>query len=86
MVIKGIVTLQNGIRQPFSWSFVAIAMLLIFTICAIIKDHTDLSRTDGYYPILNLDSIVGLTVFFVTVGLILGLAYTGNNPFVYFQF
>lgn len=85
-VVKGIVTFQNGIRQPFSWSFVAIAILLISTICAVIKNNKDLKRTDGYYPVLNLDSIAGLTIFFVVIGLILGLAYTGDNPFVYFQF
>lgn len=85
-VIKSIVTFQDGIKQPFSWSFVAIVILLISTICAVIKNDKDLRRTDGYYPILNLNSIVGLTIFFVIIGLILGLAYTGNNPFVYFQF
>lgn len=85
-VIKSILTFQNGIRQPFSWSFVAIALLVISTICAIIKNNKDLRRIDGYYPMLNLDSVVGLTIFFVTIGLILGLAYTGDNPFVYFQF
>ena len=41
---------------------------------------------DGYYPVLNLNSVKGLTIFFIVVGLILGLAYTGENPFVYFQF
>lgn len=86
IVIKGILTLQNGIRQPFSWSFAATIILLISTTCAAIKNPQDLTATDGYYPILNLNRIAGLTIFFVTVGLILGLAYTGNNPFVYFQF
>lgn len=84
-VIKSIATFQNGIRQPFSWSFIAIAILLICTICAVINNR-DLTEVDGYYPILNLDSIPGLTIFFVAIGLILGLAYTGDNPFVYFQF
>lgn len=85
-IIKGIITFQNGIRQPFSWSFVAIVILLISTICAVIKNHKELRGTEGYYPKLNLNSIIGLTIFFVVIGLILGLAYTGNNPFVYFQF
>ena len=46
----------------------------------------DLAAVDGYYPILDLTSVRGLTVFFVFLGLILGLAFTGENPFVYFQF
>lgn len=85
-VIKGILTLQNGIRQPFSWSFAATIILLTSTICASIKNPKDLTGTDGYYPILNLSRISGLTIFFVAVGLILGLAYVGDNPFIYFQF
>ena len=85
-LIKGVATFQNGVRQPFSWSFAAIAILLSSTICAVIKSNTDLKATDGYYPLLDLDSTVGLTLFFVMIGLILGLAYTDNNPFVYFQF
>ena len=86
-MIKGIVTLQNGVHQPFSWSFFAIAVLLVFTVGAILKSRaTDIAQTDGYYPLLNLNSIAGLTAFFFVAGLILALAYTGNNPFVYFQF
>lgn len=86
-VIKRMLTFQNGIRQPFVWSFVAIALLVVATVFAVIKnDNKDLSKVDGYYPIVNLNRIPGLTIFFVMVGLILALAYTGNNPFVYFQF
>ena len=86
-IIKRILTFQNGIQQPFSWSFIAIALLVISTICTVItKNNRDLSKIDGCYPIMNLNSIVGLTIFFVTIGLILGFAYTGDNPFVYFQF
>lgn len=86
-IIKGILTFQNGIRQPFSWSFIALALLIISTICAVMKSNNkDLRKVDGYYLILNLDSIAGLTTFFVIVGLVCGLAYVGDNPFIYFQF
>ena len=34
----------------------------------------------------SLNTIPGLLVFFLFVGLTLGLAYTGENPFIYFQF
>lgn len=40
----------------------------------------------GFYPIMDLSSIKGLTALFITIGLILGLAYTGASPFIYFQF
>ena len=86
-LIKGIFTLQNGVRQPFAWSFVAIALLCAASVCAVIKNvGKNLSDVDSYYPLLNLNSVKGLTIFFIVIGLILGLAYTGENPFVYFQF
>lgn len=86
-VLKGIFTLQNGIFQPFSWMFVTLAIYIVAAICAIKKSgEKDWSRVNGYYPILNLGSVWGLTIFFVELGLILTLAYTGENPFVYFQF
>ena len=83
-VIRGIFTLQNGLRQPFVWTFVALVFLAICSIAAKSKAQGD--NIDGYYPILNLEKVGGLTVFFVELGLILALAYTGENPFVYFQF
>ena len=86
-VIKGIFTLQNGIKQPFFWSFVALFILIISEILAAVKakreHNTDIN---GFTPVMNLNTITGLTIFFVFVGVILGLAFTGENPFVYFQF
>ena len=85
--IKGIITLQNGIRQPFVWSFAAVVILLVCTAAAVLKDkRRDLSKISGYYPTVDLTTVFGLTAFFVAVGLVLSLAYTGENPFVYFQF
>jgi len=82
-IIKGICTLQNGIRQPFFWSFVAIGLLVIAELAAVIKFEGEIM---GFCPKFNLHTIGGLTVFFTFVGVILGLAFTGENPFVYFQF
>jgi alginate O-acetyltransferase complex protein AlgI len=86
MVIKGIFTFQNGIRQPFAWTFVSFAFLIASTLAAEHKAKNEMTNTNGYYPILRLESISGLTIFFVELGLIFALAYMGSNPFVYFQF
>ncbi len=86
-VITGIFTLQDGISQPFFWSFFAIVILVISELAAIVKSRRENSSVvTGFCPIMNLDTITGLTTFFVFVGIILGLAFTGENPFVYFQF
>ena len=85
-IIRGIFTLQNGITQPFLWSFVALTLLIISEIVAVIKARKSESEIRGFCPVFRLDTVMGLTVFFTFVGLILGLAFTGENPFVYFQF
>ena len=79
--------MQNGVLQPFSWSFVALAVLIAGTVAAKVKaKKTHSNDVDGFYPTVDLNTIPGLTIFFIAVGLILGLAFTGENPFVYFQF
>lgn len=86
-VIKAIITLQNGITQPFLWSFAAIFILITCEITAIFRSkHKGFHEIRGFCPVMNLITISGLTVFFVFIGIILGLAFTGENPFVYFQF
>ncbi len=86
-VIKGIFTFQKGIKWSFAWSFISMILLLIFTIGAVIKSKKNNEKEiEGYYPIVNLDTVWGLTIFLVVLGLIFGLAFTGEQPFVYFQF
>ena len=86
-VIRGIFTGQDGIVQPFFWSFVALILLGASTAAAVIHARrTHAPRVEGYYPLLDLNTVRGLTMFFILLGLILGLAFTGEHPFVYFQF
>jgi alginate O-acetyltransferase complex protein AlgI len=85
--MRGIFTLQDGIIQPFFWTFVAIAIVGVATVVAIIraKKHNEY-EVNGFYPLFNLNTVLGLTILFLAWGLILGLAFTGEHPFVYFQF
>ncbi len=87
IIIARIITLQNGITQPFSWTFAAIILLAVSEFAAYIRaKHKGLQETEGFCPILDLNTVAGLTIYFVFVGVILALAFTGENPFVYFQF
>lgn len=87
LILKGIFTLQDGIIQPFFWTFVAIAVVSIGTIVAICHaKKCNKYEVNGFYSLFNLNSVLGLTILFIAVGLILGLAFTGEHPFVYFQF
>lgn len=86
-VIKGIFTLQEGVVQPFFWTFVGLAVLIVGTAAAIIRSHKNKDKEiGGFYPLVKLDTVFGLLVFFLACGLVIGLAFTGESPFVYFQF
>jgi len=86
-VIKGILTLQDGVVQDFFWSYISIVLVIIATACAAMSSKKKGDECiNGYYPSVNLNSFWGLTAFFIACGMVLGLAFTGEAPFVYFQF
>lgn len=86
-VIKAIFTLQQGVSQPYIWSFVTFILVIGCTIAAAVKSRKEGEMSiNGSYPVVSLNKISGLTVFFVFLGLILIFAFTGEQPFVYFQF
>lgn len=90
-IIHRIFCFDTGISQPYMWLFIALVILLAATVTALCRSRkkperpskTNVSYIDGYYPLLKLDSFWGLVIFFVFVGLILSLAYTGGSPFIY---
>ncbi|MBE6555725.1 MAG: MBOAT family protein [Ruminococcaceae bacterium] len=86
-IIKGVVTLQGGILQPFSWSFLAIAVVGAASALAIYRSKKNKeAQINGFYPLFNLNTVRGLTILFIEIGSILCLGFTGEHPFVYFQF
>ena len=86
-VIRGIFTLQKGIIQPFSWTMVALFVLCVGTLAAVLRaKKLGLKQVDGFYPLVSLKTVPGLTLFFAVSALVLCLAFTGEHPFVYFQF
>ena len=86
MIFTGLFTWQAGIVYISSWTIFGIVLLGVCTAVACIRSARAGTRPEGYYPMVNLRTIPGLVVFFVVLGLALGLAYIGNNPFIYFQF
>ena len=72
--------------QPFLWAFAAIAAVAVGQAAAVRRAEKEKKPAEGFYPILNLGYVWQLAVFFAAIGLLLCLAYTGEHPFVYFQF
>ena len=86
-IIRHIFAWNSGITQIYSWSVICILIVIAASLIAIFKAHKNCSNTiNGFYPILNLDKIPSLALFFTVILLILCLAYTNANPFIYFQF
>lgn len=86
-VYKRIFVWGDGIVQIYSWAIVGIAVVLAATLVAVIKaKKNNEKKTNGFYPILNPDKIGHQIIFITVLGLIIIFAYTGSNPFIYFQF
>lgn len=85
-VITGIFTWQSGIFFFSSWTVLALVLVVICTGIAMLRSVKNKTAPEGFYPTVNLSTVWGLTILLVAIGVTLGLAYTGSNPFIYFQF
>ena len=81
-----IVTWQQGVTHISFWAVTAIILTALASFAAIIRSRKNGTAIEGYYPVVKLNSVKGLVIFFCFIGLTLGLAYTGETPFIYFQF
>jgi D-alanyl-lipoteichoic acid acyltransferase DltB (MBOAT superfamily) len=80
-------TYHEGIFQPYTWTFFAYIILIVATIIAY-KKSINIGKTKiiAYYPIQDLSTIKGLTIFFVICGLAIIMGYFGETYFIYGQF
>jgi len=85
-IITAIFTWQNGVMYISSWVVLSVILLTIGTLAAFVRSKKKNTAFDGFYPIVNLDTVGGQIIFFVALGLCIMLAYTGTSPFIYFQF
>lgn len=86
-VLKKMFVPSDGIVQIFSWCVASVLIIVsAHAVASIRSKKKGLDRIEGYYPVLNLNKISSLVIFFTFLGLTLALAYTNANPFIYFQF
>lgn len=71
---------KTGISYISTWALFGIFVVILDIILSIKNNKEE------YYPIQDLTTIKGLVIFFLIIGLTLGLGYTGANPFVYSNF
>lgn len=92
-VYRGLFTFQDGICQPYTWSFFAIAVVLGASVVAIqrsrrlgISERHGNPTVAGFYPILDLSRFWSKIAFFTFVGLTILLGYYGDTAFIYGAF
>ena len=86
-VLKRMFVWHTGIIHISSWVVLAIFVLAVGTLAAFFRSKkSNFKSVSGFYPELNLSSFSSLVILFLAVGIIVGLAYTKSNPFIYFQF
>ena len=80
-IIRGIFFNNIGIVQPYSWTFFAILLFAIAHINYVKKSERIIT-----YPLQDLSTIKGQTIFLTLCGLTIILAYVGNTAFIYGNF
>lgn len=85
LVYKCMFTIHSGINQPYAWSFIAMAILIVSMVIALGRGikYNDIK---GFYPILDLNKLYALVLFFVFGGLTILMGYYGNTAFIYGAF
>lgn len=86
LVLTRLFSCQTGILQPYTWTFFSLLLLTTCSIYYSIKKQTFAKNAKICYPVLPLNKVWGLTVFFLLCGLTIGLAYVGNTAFIYGAF
>ena len=86
-IFKRMFSLNVGVEQPYVWSFIAYIVLFAATMAAYRHSRKNgKKKIEGFYPVFNLNTVTGLTCFFIECGLTIILAYFGETYFVYAQF
>ena len=80
-IFVGLFSFRKGMDFISSWAIFGIVLTLAANIYAYLKNNKN-----AYYPIFDLNTVQGLFLFFLLIGLTIGLAYVGNNPFIYAAF
>lgn len=87
VVVKQMFLMTEGIQQPYTWTIFALLLLIIVycvVLCRLVRNKQESICVS--YPVLNMNSILGITLFFVLCGLVIGMAYYGNTAFIYGAF
>ena len=77
---------SGGITQLFTWALAVPVLTGLATLWCAHFHRDERGSIHGEMPIFNLNTFSGVLLFTLLIGICLILMYTGDNPFIYFQF
>ncbi len=90
-VLKKIFIWSDGIQQIYAWLIFALVIEAVYVVWCAVKSKKSPApdskfKLNAHYFRHDLNTVKGLLLFFLEIMAIVGLAYTGGSPFIYFQF
>ena len=88
-MIKQMIIFHDGIIQPYTWVFFGLFLLIIVTMVMWKKRQCSVkmpTMLGERYILFDLNTVKGLTIFFILCGLTFATAYYGNTVFIYGAF
>ncbi len=85
-VIKQIFHIDAGIRQPFTWTFFALAIAIGEIVFAVCRREKSNGKLEQEYLSLNLSKLWPLAFFLTLIGITITMAYVGDTAFIYGNF
>lgn len=91
LILKRMISFEAGLEHVYFWLVVTIIIFAFACVAAYIKSKNNVitgkfknvSRVEGFYPVMDLTKFPCLVIFLVFCGLVFCLAYTGGSPFIY---
>lgn len=82
---------SKGIQQIYTWLLFALMIEIMYIAWCTKASRMNIAddskySVNAFYFHHNLNTIRGLLLFFLEIMAVVGFAYTGANPFIYFQF
>lgn len=77
---------SGGVSQMFTWALATPLLTGLATMLCMKFNRDEDGVVHGMTPVFRLNTYSGALAFTLLVGFCLILMYTGDNPFIYFQF
>lgn len=85
-VYRRLFAFAPGVGQLSSWTVIALLLLAARAIAYAVREKKTGAPVDEHAPVLKYGAFSGTLALTLLAGLTVILMYTGENPFIYFQF